>query len=119
MTEKFDEMMRHINNLVTRVEQVEQRPPPAHEDDDRMGGNHNHGNNDPFAKAKFTMIPFAGTADLEEHLNWEFVVEQKFNSHLVPVEHRVRLATSEFTSFSLFWWNDLCTNGNAAVIPQK
>jgi hypothetical protein len=35
MTEKFDEMMRHINNLVTRVEQVEQRPPPAHEDDDR------------------------------------------------------------------------------------
>jgi hypothetical protein len=28
-----------------------------------MGGNHSHGNNDPFAKTKFTMIPFAGTAD--------------------------------------------------------
>jgi hypothetical protein len=23
-----------------------------------MGGNHNRGNNDPFAKTKFTMVPF-------------------------------------------------------------
>jgi hypothetical protein len=82
-----------------------------------MGGSHNHGNNDPFAKAKSTMIPFAGTIDPDEYLNWELVVEQKFNSHLVPAEHRVRLASSEFTSFALFWWNDLCTNGNAATVP--
>ena len=66
-----------------------------------MGGNQNRGNNDPFAKAKFTMIPFAGTADPEAYLDWELAVEQKFNSHLVPAEHRVRLATSEFTSFAL------------------
>jgi hypothetical protein len=39
-------------------------------------------------------------------------------SHLVPTEHRVRLATSEFTSFALFWWNDLCTaSNNANAIP--
>jgi hypothetical protein len=34
-----------------------------------MGGNHNHGNNDPFAKTKFTMIPFTGTADPEAYLD--------------------------------------------------
>jgi hypothetical protein len=129
MTEKFDEMMCHINNPVNWVEHVEQRPPPAREDDDRdadrlcrnrygMRGNHNCGNNDPFAKAKFTMIPFAGTTDPEEYLNWELAVEQKFNSYLVPAKHRFRLATIEFTSFALFWWNDLCTNGNAAAVPQ-
>ena len=83
-----------------------------------MGGNQNRGNNDPFAKVKFTMIPFAGTADPEAYLDWELAVEQKFNSHLVPPEHRVRLATSEFTSFALFWWNYLCNAGNAAAVPQ-
>ena len=64
------------------------------------------------------MIPFAGTADPKEYLDWELSIEQKFNSHLVPAEHRVRLATSEFTSFALFWWNDLCNAGSAAAVPQ-
>jgi hypothetical protein len=82
-----------------------------------MGGNFNCGNNDPFAKTKCTMILFAGNGDLEAYLDWELVVEQKFNSHLVPAEHRVRLTTSEFTSFALFWWNDLCTMPNN-VVPQ-
>ena len=83
-----------------------------------MGGNHNRGNNYSFAKAKFTMILFAGTADPEAYFDMELAVEQKFNSHLVPAEHRVRLAISEFTSFALFWWNDLCNAGNAAAVPQ-
>ena len=64
------------------------------------------------------MIPYAGTADPEAYLDWELAVEQKFNSHLVPAEHRVRLATSEFTSFALFWWNDICNASNAAAMPQ-
>ena len=34
-----------------------------------MGGNQKNGNNDPFAKAKFTMIPFAGTADPKAYLD--------------------------------------------------
>jgi hypothetical protein len=34
-----------------------------------MGGNHNHGNNDPFAKTNFTMVPFVGNAELEDYLN--------------------------------------------------
>jgi hypothetical protein len=65
------------------------------------------------------MIPFAGTADPKAYLDSELAVEQKFNSHLVPAEHRVRLATSEFTSFALFWWNDLCTAPNDAnAVPH-
>jgi hypothetical protein len=82
INEKFEEMVITINNLVTRIEHVEQRPPPRwpqhqppegeeEEEDDTdldadrlwrnhhgMGGNHNRGNNDPFAKTKFTMVPF-------------------------------------------------------------
>ena len=38
-------------------------------------GNHNHGNNNPFAKAKFTIIPFAGTADPKAYLDWKLAVE--------------------------------------------
>ena len=83
-----------------------------------MGGNDNHGNNDPFARAKFTMITFSGNADPEAYLDWEIVVDQKFKSHLVPEEHRIRLATIEFTGFVLFWWSDLCDNNNATALPQ-
>jgi hypothetical protein len=67
------ELTRNVNNLVTRIEQLEQRSPPHRADDEdadafgdedadadgdahrrlnfnrrSMGGN-NHGNNDPFA----------------------------------------------------------------------
>ena len=37
---------------------------------------------------------------------------------MIHAEPRVRLATSEFTSFALFWWNDLCNAGNATAVPQ-
>jgi len=82
-----------------------------------MGGN-NHSNNDPFAKIKFSLPPFAGIVDPEAYLDWELVVQPKFDSHNVPAEHRVRLATSEFTNFTLFWWSDLCNTNNVAVVPQ-
>ena len=38
-------------------------------------------------------------------------LEQKFNSHLVPEQHRVRLATSEFKDFAIIWWNGLAGQG--------
>ena len=145
MTEQrnlMTELTRNVNNLVTRIEQLEQRPPPYRADDEDadafgdedayadggarrrlnfnrrgMGGN-NHGNNDPFAKIKFSLPPFAGNVDPEAYLDWELAVQQKFDSHNVPPEHRVRLATSEFTNFALFWWSDLCNANNAAAVPQ-
>jgi hypothetical protein len=61
-----------------------------------MGGNQNHHNqhyvrnDDPFAKVKFSIPPFNGSYDVDACLDWEMTVEQKFSSHLVPEQHRVR-----------------------------
>ena len=126
----MNELTRNVNNLVTRIEQIEQRPQSHHGDDEdadrdlsdhkdvdddgdacnrhrynfnRRGmGCNNHGNNDPFAKIKFTLPSFAGNVDPKAYLDWELAVQQKFDSHNVPAEHRVRLATSEFNNFALF-----------------
>jgi hypothetical protein len=86
-----------------------------------MGGNgrrrhHNpEPDHDPFAKIKFSIPPFMGSYDAEAYLDWEMTVEQKFNSHLVPEQHRVRQATSEFRDFAIIWWNELV---NTRATPQ-
>jgi hypothetical protein len=84
-------------------------PPRPHRPFNRqgMGGNPNHHNqyyvrnDDPFAKVKFSIPPFNGSYDAEAYLDWEMTVEKKFSSHLVPEQHRVRQATSEFKDFAL------------------
>jgi hypothetical protein len=86
-----------------------------------MGGNgrRRHHNPEPdhdsFAKIKFSIPPFMGSYDAEAYLDWEMMVEQKFNSHLVPEQHRVRQATSEFRDFAIIWWNELV---NTRAAPQ-
>jgi hypothetical protein len=81
-----------------------------------MGGNQNHHNqhyvrnDDSFPKVKFSIPPFNGSYDAEAYLDWEMIVEQ-FSSHLIPKQHRVRQATSEFKDFALIWWNELATLG--------
>ena len=83
-----------------------------------MGGTHNHNHNhqqgnqnrvpdDPYAKVKFTIPSFSGYYDAEGYLDWEMTVEQKFSAHLVPEQHRVRQATSEFKDFAIVWWTGL------------
>ena len=108
MTEQrnlMTELTRNVNNLVTRIEQLEQRPPPYRVDDEDadvfgdedayatsgarrrlninrrgMAGN-NHGNNDPFAKIKFSLPPFAGNVDPEAYLDWSLL----FNKNLILI----------------------------------
>jgi len=93
----MNELTRNVNNLVTHIEQIEQRP-QSHRGDDEDGdgdlsdhedvdddgdarnrrrynfnrrgmeGN-NHGNNDPFAKIKFSLLPFVGNVDPEAYLD--------------------------------------------------
>jgi hypothetical protein len=82
-----------------------------------MGGNNdnnhdnrNHDNHDPFAKVKFTIPAFYGAYDAEAYLDWEMIVEEKLNSHLVLEVHKVRQATSEFKDF-IAWWNELVKSG--------
>jgi hypothetical protein len=89
-----------------------------------MGGNPNHHNqhyvrnDDPFARVKFSIPPFNGSYDANAYLDWEMTVEQKFSSHLVPEQHHVRQATSEFvgypwvTTTSMGW----VKNNNASKI---
>jgi hypothetical protein len=77
-----------------------------------MWGNQNHHyvrNDDPFVKVKFSIPPFNGSYDAKAYLDWEMTIEQKFSSHLVPEQHHVRQATSEFKDFTLIWWNKLAT----------
>jgi len=81
----MNELMRNLSNLVTPIEQIEQRPPPYHADDaDADGdahnrhqynfncygmGDNNHGNNGSFAKFKFSLPSFAGNIDPEAYLD--------------------------------------------------
>jgi hypothetical protein len=86
-----------------------------------MGGNgrRRHYNpkidNDPYAKIMFSIPMFIGSYDVEAYLDWEMTVEQNFYSHLVPEQHRVRQATSEFKDFAIIWWNELV---NTCVVPH-
>jgi hypothetical protein len=34
-------------------------------------------------------------------------VDNKFSSHIVSEQYRVRQATSEFKNFAIIWWNEL------------
>jgi hypothetical protein len=70
---------------------------------------HSHGNDDPFAKVRFTIPPFYGLYDAKAYLDWEMTIDNKFSSHLVPDQHRVRWAISEFKDFAIIWWNELST----------
>jgi hypothetical protein len=78
----------------------------------RHQGNNNRPPEDPYAKIKLTIPAFSGKYDADGYLDWEMMVEQKFNAHLVPEQHRVRQATSEFKDFAIVWWNGLAA-GNA------
>jgi hypothetical protein len=68
---------------------------------------HAHGNDDPFAKVMLMIPPFYGLYDGEAYLDWEMTVDNKFSSHLILEQHRVRQATSEFKDFAIIWWNEL------------
>ena len=127
-----------IANLTTGVDNLEQAPEePIHgddEDDDAsnagqdghrhdgrrdqhrqnrhhqgMGGN--NGRADPYSKVKFVIPSFDGSYDGDAYLDWEMIVEQKFNTHMVPEIHRVRLATCEFIGYAILWWNKLVNSG--------
>nr|AAX96617.1 retrotransposon protein, putative, Ty3-gypsy sub-class [Oryza sativa Japonica Group]ABA92977.1 retrotransposon protein, putative, Ty3-gypsy subclass [Oryza sativa Japonica Group] len=58
-------------------------------------GNNNRVPDDPCAKVMFKIPSFSGYYDAEKYFDWEMIVEQKFSTHLVPEQHRVRQATCE------------------------
>jgi hypothetical protein len=79
-----------------------------------MGGPHQQNRrmpDDSYAKIKFSIPSFLGHYDAVGYLDWEMMVEQKFSAHLVPKQHRVRQATSEFKDFAIIWCNGLASQG--------
>jgi hypothetical protein len=68
---------------------------------------HTHSNDDPFAKVQFMIPPFYGLYDAEVYLDWEMTIDNEFSSYLIPEQHHVRHATSEFKDFAIIWWNEL------------
>jgi hypothetical protein len=125
-----------ITTLTNRIAALETHPPPQQYQDVvyDIHGNvdeaatreahirgrvraHNAGGNrappDPYAKVKFTLPSFSGSYDADGYLDWEMTVEQKFNAHLVPEQHRVRQASSEFKDFAIIWWSGLVVAGLA------
>ncbi|CAN6338275.1 unnamed protein product [Urochloa humidicola] len=117
MMDEFAKLTKNINDLGTQIAYVEHhhehhededdeevkdkdgdddyaRHRERERDDDRlnfnhrgMSGNRERGNNDSFAKTKFTMIPFASNADPEAYLDLELAVKQKLQvtQHLFVV----------------------------------
>jgi hypothetical protein len=89
--------------------------PPRRPNWQGMGGHphcgpnqqHAHGNDDLFIKVKFMIPPFYGLYDAKAYLDWEMTVDNKFSSHLVLEQHRIRQTTSEFKDFAIIWWNEL------------
>jgi hypothetical protein len=67
----------------------------------RQQGNNNRAPDDPYAKIKFSIPSFLGHYDAEGYLDWEMTIEHKFAAHLVPEQHQVRQATSEFKDFAI------------------
>ena len=70
---------------------------------------------DPYSKVKFTIPSFLGYYDAEGYLDWEMTVEQKFSAHLVPEQHKVSQANSEFKDFAIIWWTGLIAKGEGAT----
>jgi hypothetical protein len=62
---------------------------------------HPHDNDNHFAKVKFMIPLFYGLYDAEAYLDCEMTVDNKFSSHLVLEQHRVRQTTSEFKNFAI------------------
>jgi hypothetical protein len=106
-----DSIIYDANDNVDEHATMEQRlHRRLHRNHQGMGGNNKHGghaNDDPFAKVKFSIPSFSSLCDAETYLDWEMMIEQKFSSHLVPEQHKVRQATIEFKDFAIIWWNGL------------
>ncbi|KAK1645301.1 hypothetical protein QYE76_063106 [Lolium multiflorum] len=69
---------------------------------------------DGLGKPKFSIPKFDGGADVEEYLTWELKIEKLRSLHPNYIEDRnIKLASSEFDSYALRWWDALVRNRQA------
>ena len=50
------------------------------------------------------MIPFYGTQESEEYLEWECLMDDYLKLHQVPPEDQVKCATRNFHDYASTWW---------------
>ena len=50
------------------------------------------------------VIPFYGTQEPEEYLEWERLMDDYLKLHQVPSEDQVKCATRNFHDYALAWW---------------
>jgi hypothetical protein len=73
---------------------------------------HYHGcchRNDPdnIAQVKLDIPKFTGKESADEYINWAKQCDQIFRVHNLSDQHRVNLASVEFSSYALTWWNQV------------
>ena len=49
-------------------------------------------------------IPFYGTQEPEEYLEWERLMDDYLKLHQVPPEDQVKCATRNFHDYAFTWW---------------
>ena len=62
------------------------------------------------AKAKIPLVKipsFNGDSDPNVYLDWEAKCEQIFDAHEVHDDHKVKLATLDFSDYAMKWWHSV------------
>nr|XP_015629537.1 uncharacterized protein LOC107280299 [Oryza sativa Japonica Group] len=105
----MERLDKRISTLTDRVAALET---PSNEE--VSGDDDAHPEDTVYDSSGYIDGPATRQARLRRRLGTNRTVEQKFNAHLVPEQHRVRQVSSEFKDFTIMWWAGLSDEG---VLP--
>jgi hypothetical protein len=77
------------------------------EDRDRYHGRCHRNDSNNIAWVKLDIPKFIGKESADEYLNWAEQCDQIFRVHNLSDQHRVNLASVEFSGYALTWWNQV------------
>ena len=79
-----------------------------------QGERHHYGNGfyqDAKSRLPSVKLPcFNGSSDPNVYLDWEAKCEQIFEIHEIQDEHKLKLATLEFSDYAMKWWHGIVKN---------
>jgi hypothetical protein len=77
------------------------------ENRDHYHGRRHRNDPDHIGRVKLDIPKFTGKESADEYLNWAEQCDQIFRVHNFSDQHRVNLASVEFSGYALTWWNQL------------
>jgi hypothetical protein len=77
------------------------------EDRDRYHGWRHRNDTDNIARVMLDIAKFTRKESADEYLNWAEQCDQIFRVHNLSDQHRVNLASIEFSGYALTWWNQV------------